>query len=152
MFVKTPTKFHRVTGGSTNLPHPGIPSEGPTPEQPSFVIMHPPPGIDKLIDTHILDRAIRELAVPLVLNLCDLARHLVVEDVDLAVDGLFFANALHDVAGAQVHRNWITAGSYFMVETLDFRESGLEAIPLGFILLAAFGFGDRVFKDTLIIP
>ena len=65
--------------------------------------MQPPPRIDKLINTHICDGAIRELAIPLVLNLCDLARHLVIEDVDLAVDGLLFANALHDVAGAQVH-------------------------------------------------
>ena len=141
-----------ITGGSTNLPHPGIPRQGPTPEQPPFVIMQPPPGIDELIDTHILKGAIRELAIPLILNLCDLARRLVVENVDLAVDGLLFANAFYDIAGTQVHSNWVTAGSDFMMQALDFRKSGLEAIPLRFILLAADGFGNRVLEDTLVIP
>ena len=114
--------------------------------------MQPPPGIDELIDTHILNGAVRELAVPLILNLCDLARRLVVEDVDLAVDGLLFANAFYDVAGTQVHRNWVTAGSDFVMQALDFRESGLEAIPLRFVLLATYGFGDWVFEDTLVVP
>ena len=152
MYVRTPTKLHIITGGSTNLPQPGIPCQGPTPEQPPFVIMQPPPGIDKLIDTHILKGAVRELAIPLILNLCDLARRLVVEDVDLAVDGLLFANAFYDVAGTQVHSDWVTARSDFMMQALDFRESGLETIPLRFILLAAYGFGDRVLEDTLIVP
>ena len=98
MYVRTPAGLHIITGGSTNLPHPGIPRQGPTPEQPPFVIMQPPPGIDKLIDTHILKGAIRELAIPLVLNLCDLSRRLVVEDVDLAVDGL-------GVCGLRRHRH-----------------------------------------------
>lgn len=99
MYVKACTESHRITGGSTNLPHPSIPSEGPTPEQPPFVIMQPPPGVCKLIDTYIHEGAIRELAIPLVLDLCDLACILVVKDVDLAVNGLLFADALYDVAG-----------------------------------------------------
>ena len=82
--------------------------------------MQPPPGIDKLINTHILKGAIGELAIPLILNLCDLARRLVVEDVDLAVDGLLFANAFYDVASTQVHSDWVTAGSDFVMEALDF--------------------------------
>ena len=146
------TELHVFTGGSTDLPHPGIPRQGPAPEQPSFVIMQPPPGIDKLIDTHVLKGAIRELAIPLILDLCDLARRLVIENVDLAVNGLFFANAFYDVAGTQVHSNWVTAGSDFVMQALDLRESGLEAIPLRFILLAAYGFGDRVLENTLVIP
>lgn len=105
-----------------------------------------------MIETHILDRAIRELAIPLVLNLRDLAACFVVEDVDLAVNGLFFAYALHNVAGTQVHRDWVTGGCYFVVEALNFRKGSLEAIPLSFILLAAYGFGNRVFEDTLIAP
>ena len=146
------TKPHRMAGGSTNLPHPSIPSERPTPEQPPLVIMQPPPRVRKLIDTHILEGAIRELAVPLVLDLCDLTRRLVVEDIDLAVDGLLLADALDDVAGTQVHGDWVAAGCDFVVEALDFREGGLEAIPLRFVLLAAYGFGDGVFEDALIVP
>ena len=152
MYVTTPTDLHIITGGSTNLPRPGIPRQGPTPEQPPFVIVQPPPGIDKLIDTHILKGAIRELAIPLILNLCDFARRLVIENVDLAIDGLLFANAFYDVAGTQVHCDWVTAGSDFVMQALDFRESGLEAIPLRFILLAAYSFGDRVLEDTLVVP
>lgn len=114
--------------------------------------MQPPPGICKLIDTHILEGAVRELSIPLVLNLCDLARRLVIEDVDLAVDGLLFTDAFHDVASTQIHRNRVATGSDFVVEALDFREGSLETVPLRFVLLAAYGFGDRVFEDALIIP
>ena len=81
--------------------------------------MHPPPGVDKLIDTHILEGAIRELAIPFVLNLCDLPCSLVVEDVDPAGYGLLFANALYDVAGTQVHSDGIATGCHFVVETLN---------------------------------
>ena len=114
--------------------------------------MQPPPRVCKLIDTYILERAIREFAIPLILNLCDLARRFVVEDVDLAVDSLLFADALYDVAGTQVHTNWVATGCDFVVETLNFRKGSLEAIPLRFVLLATYGFGDRVFEDALIIP
>ena len=114
--------------------------------------MQPPPGIRKLVDTHILEGAIGQFAIPLVLQLCDLARRLVVEDVDLAVDGLLLADALDDVAGAQVHGDGVAAGRDFVVETLDFREGGLEAIPLRFVLLAADGFGDGVFEDAVVRP
>ena len=81
--------------------------------------MEPPPGIDELIETHILQGAIRELAIPLILNLCDLPRRLVVENVDLAVDRLLFLNTLHDVAGPQVQSDWVASRRHFMMEALD---------------------------------
>ena len=114
--------------------------------------MQPPPRIRKLVDTHILEGAIRELAIPLVLDLCDFACRLVVEDVDLAVNGLLFTDALYDVASTQVHTNWVAAGGDFMVEALNFREGSLEAIPLRLVLLSPYGFGDRVLKDAFVIP
>lgn len=141
-----------ITGGSTNLPHPRIPRERPAPEQPPLVIMQPPPRAYEVIDTHILEGAVRELAVPLVLDLCDLSRRLVVEDVDLAVDGLLFSNTLHDVARTQVYGDWVAAGGDFVVEALDFGKGGLQAIPLRLVLLAADGFGDGIFEDTLVVP
>ena len=82
--------------------------------------MQPPPRIHNLINTHILYGAIRQLAIPFILHLCDLARCLVIEDVDLAVDGLLFADALHHIAGTQVHANWVAAGSDFVMEAFDF--------------------------------
>ena len=114
--------------------------------------MEPPPGICKLIDTHILEGAIRELAIPFILNLCDLSRRLVIEDVDPAIDGLLLADTLHDVASTQVHTDWIAARSDLVMETFDLGEGGLEAIPLRFELLSAHSFGDGVFEDTLVIP
>ncbi len=114
--------------------------------------MQPPPRVHELVDTHILEGAIRELAIPFVLDLCDLARRLVIEDVDLAVDGLLFPDALYDVAGTQVHGDGVAAGRDFVVETLDFGEGGLEAIPLRFVLLAAYSFGDGVFEDAFVVP
>ena len=143
---------HHIAGGSTNLPYPRIPRERPAPEQPPLVIMNPPPRANNMVDTHILEGAVRELAVPLVLDLCDLARRLVVEDVDLAVDGLLFADTLDDVTRAQVHGDRVAARGDFVVEALDFGEGGLQAVPLGFVLLAADGFGDGIFEDALIVP
>ena len=112
--------------------------------------MKPPPGARQLIETHILEGAIRQLAIPLVLDLCDLAR--LVEDVDLAVDGLLFADALDDVAGPQVHGDRVAAGRDFVVEALDFRKRGLQAVPLRFVSLAACGDGDGVFEYGVIGP
>lgn len=114
--------------------------------------MQPPPGVCKLINTHILEGAVRQLAVPLVLNLCDLACRLVVEDVDFAIDGLLFTNAFDDVTRTQVHGDWVATRSDFVVEALNLGEGSLEAVPLRFVLLAAYGFGDGVFEDALVIP
>lgn len=151
MYVKTRTDSQRITGGSTDLPHPSVPGERPSPEPPPFVIMYPPPGAYKLIDTHILERAIREFAIPFVLDFFDLVR-LVMEDIDLAINNLLFADALYDIASTQVHTDWVAAGSDFVMEALDFREGSLEAIPLRFVSVTTFGNGDRVFEDGVIIP
>ena len=113
--------------------------------------MQPPPGARKLINTHILEGAIRELAIPLIFDLCNLA-HVINEDVDLAVNDLLFTDALYDVAGTQVHGDWVAGGSDFMMEALDLRKGSLEAVPLRFVSLAAFGYGDRVFEDGVVSP
>lgn len=84
--------------------------------------------------------------------MCDLVRILVIEDIDLAIDGLLFAEELYHVAGTQVHGDWIAAGSDFVVEALDFREDLRETIPLSFVSLAAFGYGNGVFKSGVVIP
>ena len=114
--------------------------------------MQPPPRIYKLIDTHICEAAIWELSIPLVLDLCNLARVFVVEDVDLAVHDLLFTNALHNVACTQVHRNRVAGGCDFVMEALDLGEGSLEAIPLSWVLTTACCLGNRVFEDGLIIP
>ena len=69
--------------------------------------MDPPPWIEQLVDTHICESAVRELAIPLVLNLRDLPAGFIIEDVDLAVDGLFFTDALDDIASSQIQADGI---------------------------------------------
>ena len=113
---------------STHLPPPGVPRKAPGPPCPALDIVYPPPGTKQLLDTHILERAVRELTIPLVLHLCDLASRLVVEDQDLAVDDLLLAETLDNIAGLEVHADGVAAISDFVVETLNFREGRLQSI------------------------
>jgi len=84
----------------TFLPLIHVPSEAPAPPRPTPRVIYPPPGTEYLIDTYILYETFRKLAVQFVFDLGDFASSLVVEDVDLAVDSLLFADSLHDVTGA----------------------------------------------------
>ncbi len=86
--------------------------------------MKPPPRTEELLDTYILEWAVWQLSVPLVFNLCNLPRDLVIVNKDLTVNGLLFPNALDDIAGAQGQTNWVPAVCDFVVEAFDFREDG----------------------------
>ena len=114
--------------------------------------MHPPPGTEKAIETHILKRAIGQLAVPLVLHFCDLSSSLVIENIDLAVNGLFLVDTLDHISRTQIHGDGVAGGSDFMVQAFNFAECGLKTVPLWLELLAPFGFGDRILKYTVISP
>lgn len=93
--------------------------------------MHPPPRRQQLSNrTYIREGTIWQLPIPLVLDLGDLASGFVVEDVDLAADGLLFVDALHDVAGLQVHTDWVAAVGDFVVETFNLGEGGLKSVLL----------------------
>lgn len=105
-----------------------------------------------MVETHILERAIWKLAVPLVFDLCDLASRFVVEDVDLTVNNLLFVYSLDDVASAHIHGNRVAAGCNFVVQAFNLGEGGLEAVPLGLILRAAFSFGNRIFEYPVVLP
>ena len=59
--------------------------------------MDPPPGAYKLTYTYVRERTIRQLAIPFVLDLCDLASVLVVENVDFARYGRLLAEALQNI-------------------------------------------------------
>ena len=60
--------------------------------------MYPPPGAYKLTYTYVRERTIRQLAIPFVLDLCDLASVFVIEDVDSTGDGRLLAKTLQDIA------------------------------------------------------
>ena len=114
--------------------------------------MQPPPRVHKLIDTHISEAIIWDFAIPQVLDFCNQARVFVVGYLDLAVYDLLYAKALRNVAGTQVHSDWVAGGGDFVVEALDLGEGSLEAIPLSRVLSTPCGRGNGVYKDGLIIP
>ncbi len=53
--VKQIVPLSPMMSNRTHLPPPHIPRKTPAPEHPRLSIMHPPPGIEYLIDTHILN-------------------------------------------------------------------------------------------------
>lgn len=93
--------------------------------------MHPPPRTQNLLETYILKRTVRQLAVPLVLHLRDLARRFIVVDEDLAVDDLLFIDTLDDVAHAHVDADGVPSVRHFMVQSFDGGEGRLETVLLG---------------------
>ena len=114
--------------------------------------MHPPPGIKHSIGTHILNRTIRQFPIPLILHLRDLPRRIIIKDINFAVNSLLLIDALYDITGPQIHGDGVSAGSDFVMETLDLGEGGLQTVPLGFVLLATDGFGDGVFESAIVGP
>lgn len=54
----------------------------------------------------------------------DLASHLVVVDVDLAVDGLLLIDAFNDIASAQVEHDRIASRFDLVAQSLDLGEYG----------------------------
>lgn len=112
--------------GPTHLPPPHIPSRAPSPPNPPFRIAHSPPWRHQLLErTHICERTIGQLPIPFILDFGDLARGLVVEDVDLAADSLLLVDAFYDVAGLEVHADRVAAVGDFVVEALDLGEGAL---------------------------
>ncbi len=90
--------------------------------------MHPPPRTEQLAETYINKTAIGQLAVPLVLNLRNLPRRLVVEDVDLAVNDLLLAEQLDDISRLEIHADGIAGVGDFMAKTFDFFKGTLKAV------------------------
>ena len=131
----------QVAGKNTHLPPPRVPGEAPRPPRPALVIVHPPPETEQLAETYIRERAVGQIAVPLVLHLGDFARRLVVEDVDLAGDGLLFADALDDVAGLEIQADGVASIGDFVTQPLDFFEGRLQAVLLLLLAGKAFRYG-----------
>ena len=140
------------TCGNTHLPPECIPGEAPAPPCPAFCVVYPPPRTKQLVDTHICEGAIRQLAVPFVLNFGNFACGFIIEYVHFAVNRLLFSDAFHNVTSSEVQTNRITRRGNLMMKPFDLGESGLQAVPLWFVLLAASSYCDWVFKDTLVFP
>lgn len=122
-----------------------------------------------MLNTYILERAVWQLATPLVLDLRDLSSVFVVEDINPALNGLFLLNAFGDIASRQIHADRVTSTDNFMMEPLDLREGSLKAVlnpfceqypsqiaveayPLWFELLASSGNGNIVLEYSVVIP
>jgi len=84
----------------TFLPLIHVSSEALAPSRPTPRVIYSSSETKYLIDTYILYGTFRKLVVQFVFDLDDFANNLVVEDVDLAVNNLLFADSLHDVTSA----------------------------------------------------
>ena len=71
--------------------------------------------------------------------------------VDYAVNHLLFANAFNLVARSKIHGNGVAGGGYIVIEVLDFGEGLLQAVPLCFVLFAAFRLGEGVLEAGIIL-
>jgi hypothetical protein len=72
-------------------------------------------------------------------------------DVHHAVKDLFFADALDLISVAEVHDYRVARGGHAEGKALDFQEGGLQAVPLRLVLFAAFGFGEGVGEDGVVL-
>lgn len=62
------------------------------------------------------------------MHLCNVVGRFVVEDQNLTADGCFLLDALDDIARLQIYPDRISTVGNFMVKTLNFGESGLQAV------------------------
>lgn len=83
-------------------------------------------SVKAVVFAYICDAGVGQLAVPLVLDASDLA--VLVEDVDLAVDGGLFADALDFVESAHVQLNGVAGGEDAVGFALDLGEGALQAV------------------------
>lgn len=114
----------------TQAPHPQqsrIRAHHPAPKRPPERVCRPPPRADEIpVLTHIRDRRVGHLAIPLVLDLGDLVAGSV--DQDLGVDGRLLAQTLDFVEGRHVQLDRVAGGDDFVVLALDGGEGCLEAV------------------------
>lgn len=98
-------------------------------EEPAEAVARPEERvqhIEAVVFAYICDAGVGEIAVPLVLDLGDLAAF--VEDVDFAGDGGLFADALDFVEGGHVQLDGVAGGGDAVGFALDFGEGGLQAV------------------------
>jgi hypothetical protein len=114
---------------SSHPQHPRLRTHHPRPKRPAERVSRPPARPHEVpIDTHIRDRGIGHLAVPLVLNFGDLVTLRV--DQNLGVDRRLLAETLDFVQGLHVQFNRIAVREDFVVLALDGGEGCLEAVLL----------------------
>jgi hypothetical protein len=131
-------------------PRPRPPHQTPQPKRPCPRIIKPPPDGKNLCPTCLRENALWELIIPFVFHRRNLPRRVRV-DIHDAVDDLFFADAFDFIPVAKVHGYRVTRGGHVEGESLDFRECSLQAIPLCLVLFAAFGFGEGVGEEGVVL-
>lgn len=73
-------------------------------------------------------------------------------DLNHALDDLLAANAFHFISGLQVHGDWVPSRRDGVVQLFDFGEGRFEAVPLRFVLFAAFSAGEGVCEGGSVGP
>lgn len=149
-----PSKSVRYDHGQVDCtsykPWPRPPHKAPEPKQPRNIIIEPPIRTEDLRPTCLCKRAVWQFVIPSVFHHLDLAIAIGV-NLDNTLDCLFFADALDLIACLEIHRNGIARRGYAVVKALYFGKSSLQTIPLRLVLLSAFGLGNRILEDRIIL-
>lgn len=110
-----------------------------------------PHGTSRHGRTHIRDRPLRQLPVPLILYLLDLP--LAIEmDSNNTANSLLLPNPLDDIPGLQIHQDRIPRILDTMMLSLNLTERTLQPIPLSLVLLAALSDSERVLEGRIVAP
>lgn len=124
------SRSKRIFIASHHRPNPRLVHKHNGRVEPAKRIVCPEGRVDDVgpVLAYICDARVGQLAVPLVLDARDLA--VLDEDVDLAVDGGLFADALDLVECAHVKLDRVAGGGYAVGLALDLGEGGLKAVLL----------------------
>lgn len=94
--------------------------------------------------------ALRQLPIPLVRHLSNpISLH---RNLNLRINLLLLPNPLDHIPRAQTHLDRIPIILHLMTQAFDLRESGLQTVPLRFVLLAALRDGEGVGEEGVVFP
>lgn len=104
------------------------------------------------IPQSIRKHAVRQLPIPLILDLLDLRPVRRRVDAHLRRDRLLGPQPLDRVPGLQVHLDGVAAAGDAARQALDLAEHGGQAVPLRLVLAAALGDGEGVDERGVVGP
>jgi hypothetical protein len=101
--------------------------------------------------TYIRNGAIRQLSIPLILYLLNLALRIQM-DSNHTLNSLLFSNPLDNISRLEVHQNRVSGILDAVVQALNLAKRSLQPVPLRGVLVAALGDGDVVGEGRVVAP
>lgn len=100
----------------------------------------------------ILESSVRQLSIPLILDLFDLLPICACVNEHLTLNHLLCAQSLDLVFRLEIHLDRVPAARHPIRQSLDFAKRDLEAIPLCLVLFTTFCNGNRVDERSVVGP